>query len=531
MVNSLSNWQDALNYDLVNRLTRPLRQPGMMKMGMSRRIINRCDRFLNRLPLLNQQMQRWGNTNTLSSEPVPIVYAQPISLAKEQQLENKVDNSQPILSQVQPGGNIIQRKLDSSQSLPIRTVSNTTANINNTNFSNSNLANETNQFLNPIYISDSEIPVVSPLTNSEEFPKTAEVELAAFTESPISPLTITELNFNHPSQHILDATSISASEIPVVSPLLISEEFPKTAEMELAAFTESPISPATITELNLNHPSQHIFDATSISASEIRVVSPLPISEEFPKTAEIELAGLTNLPISSINQTQLNLNHSSKSDSAIPIVSSQPISDKALPIVQAKLQNYSQSSLTTVNNLNMLVEQPTQSNSYAENLISQIYSQELPIVPVQALKSQNNLTNKEISNSISPSYQNQNVTIINTQPINISDSQINQTNNQQNISSLPLVSVSSSNNPSLKPQSLPLPLAKTTPSSKSNSQQPNLSNRNSTSNPSSSSSTETSVSPIATRNVDIDVNAIASQVERKLMRKLVIESERRGKNR
>ncbi len=476
MVNSLSNWQDALNYDLVNRLTRPLCQPGMMKMAMSQRIINRCDRFLNRLPLLNQQMQRWGNTNTLSSEPVPIVYAQPISLTKEQHLENKIDNSQPIVSQVQPAANIIQRKLDHSQSLPIRTVSNTTAIVNSTNLSNYNLANETNQFLNSTSISDSEIPVVSPLTNSEELPKTAEIELAAFTELPIFSPTTTELNLNHPSQHILDSTSISSSEIPVVSPLAISEE--------------------------------------------------------LPKTAEIELAALRNSPISSINKTQLNLSYSSKSDSAVPIVSPQPISDKALPIVQAKLQNYSQSqsSLPIVNNLNILVEQPTQSNSYAENVISQIYSKELPIVTAQSLKSQNNLTNQEITNTISPSYQNKNINIINTQPVNISDSQINQTNNQQNISSLPLVSVSSLNNPSLNPQSSPLPLAKTTPSSKSNSQQPNLSNRNSTSNPSSFSSTETSVSPIATRNVDIDVNAIASQVERKLMRKLVIESERRGKN-
>lgn len=60
MANSLSNWQDSLNEGLVNRLTRPLRQPGMMKMAMGERIINRCDRFLNRLPLLSQQMQRWG---------------------------------------------------------------------------------------------------------------------------------------------------------------------------------------------------------------------------------------------------------------------------------------------------------------------------------------------------------------------------------------------------------------------------------------------------------------------------------------
>ena len=108
MANVSSNWQDSLDRGLVNRLTRPLRQPGMMKMAMSQRIINRCDRFLNRLPLLSQQIQRWGNTKTLSSDSVPIVYAQPISLAKEQGIgigETVSKNHSSI--------SIIQRKIDS----------------------------------------------------------------------------------------------------------------------------------------------------------------------------------------------------------------------------------------------------------------------------------------------------------------------------------------------------------------------------------------------------------------------------------
>ncbi|MBD2449055.1 hypothetical protein H6G76_18220 [Nostoc sp. FACHB-152] len=523
MINSSSNWQDALNHNLVNRLSRPLRQPGMMKMAMSQRIINRCDRFLNRLPLLNQQMQRWGNTNTLSSEPVPIVYAQPISLAGEQKLENKIHDSQPIVSQVQPTATIIQRKLDTSQSLPTKTVSHTHI-PNSTNLSNSDLAAERIQPLN--LETPSEIPIVSPQANSAKFPQTAEIGLAPLIESSISSPSRTELNLNHQSQPILNATSISSSEFPVVSPLANSEELPKTVEMRITPLSELPISSSNTTELNRNYPSDDLYS---------------------PST----------------------------SDSKNPVVAPQPI----LPIIQAKLQNYSQSdsSLPITNNLNISVEkQPRQPNNYAENFISQNPSPELPIVPAQSLKSQTNLTNVEnfnlskyenflsqtyseelpivtaqslkfqnhltnnaVTNAISQISQNQNPTFINTQPVNIS--QINQTNNKQNISSLPLLSITSPSNPSQKPQSSPLPLAKATPSSKSNNQQPNLSNRNSNSNTdsssnprtftSSSSPTETSVSPLATRNVDIDVNAIASQVERKLMRKLVIESERRGKNR
>ncbi|MHC0066379.1 hypothetical protein ACWATR_26270 [Nostoc sp. UIC 10890] len=460
---NLSNWQDSLDEGLVNRLHRPLRQPGMMKMAMSQRIINRCDRFLNRLPLLNQQMQRWGNTNTLSSEPMPIVYAQPVSLAKEQEVENRVHNFLPTVSQVEPSPNIIQRKIDSSQSLPIRTVSNTTPTQNITDLSISNFTDDTTQ---------------------------------SFTlETPIH------------------KTSISSSEVSVVSPQPIGEQLPKIAEMALVDLTNSQTSLPNSAESNLNHPSQTIVDSISFSSSEIPIVSPQFIAEQLSQTAEML---------------------SSQEFTSIP--------DVTLPIIQAKLQidSRSQPSLPIVNDLNNLADQQeTQADNLSsvkhENLIYQISSKQLPIVTAQPLTPQVNLNKQKISFS-----QNQPATIFNTQPVTISTSQINQSNHKQNISPLPVVSVTSPSNPSLKPESLPLPIAKTNPSSKSNSQQSNLSNRNSISNTDSSSPprsfaspvspTETSVSPIATQS-NIDVDAIASQVERKLMRRLVIESERRGKNR
>ncbi|QMS92065.1 hypothetical protein HUN01_32340 [Nostoc edaphicum CCNP1411] len=470
---NLSNWQDSLDEGLVNRLHRPLRQPGMMKMAMSQRIINRCDRFLNRLPLLNQQMQRWGNTNTLSSEPMPIVYAQPVSLAKEQEVENRVHNSLPTVSQVEPSPNVIQRKIDSSQSLPIRTVSNTIPTQNITDLSISNFTDDTTQ---------------------------------SFTlETPIN------------------KTLTSSSEVSVVSPQPIAEQLPKIAEMALVDLTNSQTSLPNSAESNLNHPSQTIVDSISFSSSEIPIVSPQSIAEQLPQTAEML---------------------SSQEFPSLP--------DVTLPIIQAKLQidSRSQPSLPIVNDLNNLADQQeTQADNYGdnislvkhENLIYQISSKQLPIVTAQPLTPQVNLNKQKISFAInSPTFQNQPATTLNKQPVTISTPQINQSNHKQNISPLPVVSVTSPSNPSLKTESLPLPIAKATPSSKSNSQQSNLPNRNSISNTDSSSPprsftspvlpTETSVSPIATQS-NIDVDAIASQVERKLMRRLVIESERRGKNR
>ncbi|NJL79230.1 MAG: hypothetical protein HC917_10935 [Richelia sp. SM2_1_7] len=120
MHNISSNWQDSLNQKLVNRLNRPLHQPGMIKMAMSQRMINRCDRLLNRLPLLSQQMQRWGNTNTTTPDAVPIVYAQPLSLTNERGTESREQNFQPNFSQNQPSVPLIQRKIDSSQPLVIK---------------------------------------------------------------------------------------------------------------------------------------------------------------------------------------------------------------------------------------------------------------------------------------------------------------------------------------------------------------------------------------------------------------------------
>ncbi|GJD18494.1 hypothetical protein RIVM261_034500 [Rivularia sp. IAM M-261] len=510
MTNVLSNWQDSLDDGLVNRLTRPLCQPGMMRMAMSQRIINRCDGFLNRLPLLSQQMQRWGNTNTITSESIPIVYAQPASFAQEESMKNREYSVQPTVFQNQASANIIQRKLDFSQFLTTPTVNNTIPTPNRTDLSNFNFSDEIQSPTSKIQInqtsissSSSENRVVVPEVTSQDLVKTEQMPLPVkFTDSKTSSF----LNPNIPSQQISDGVttinqtslSSSSSENRVVVPEVTSQEVVKTEQMPLPVkFTDSKTS----SFLNPNIPFQQISDG-----------------------------------VTKINQTSI-------SSLENPV-------NKPFPIIQAKLQNsFVSPSFPIVNHLNTLVspkqtQQNKQHNNYPEDqdstkqakLVSQISSTNLPIVTAKNQNSSVNLTQEEISfSTTSPNPQKQPASILKTKPAHISN-QINQSNN--NISSLPLISVTSQISSSLKPHSLPLPLANS-PSLRSSIRQPNLSNRNSiVSNTESSSPPPTILSsPLSTKATssqeatqsNIDVDTIASQVERKLMRRLVIESERRGK--
>ncbi|GGA02117.1 hypothetical protein CYANOKiyG1_14090 [Okeania sp. KiyG1] len=532
MANVSSNWQDSLNDRLVSRLARPLYQPGMIKMAMSRGIINRCDRFLNRVPLLSQQMERWGNnTNSLSYDAVPIVYAQPVSSPKEQEMgTGKESIEMSNKSKNQPSVPIIQRKEDSSQVKPVQKDNKTIAVQNLTDLSSSNFSGETTPSLsleteiNQTSISPSEISVVSPQPISEELANTSEMPLQGkFIDSS----TTSQLNPNISSTSsqeetkIINQTSISPSEKPIVSPQPISEELANISEMPLQGkFIDS----STTSQLNPNISSTSsqeetkIINQTSISPSEKPIVSPQPISEELANTSEMPLRQEFT-----------------------------SISEQPLPIIKAKQQNsfLSPSSLPVVDPLNTLVplkilqqnnNYSTQINSIKQNnLESQISSNKLPIVNAKPLIYEVNLTEEERSLAKdAPNYQNQS--------LNISNSQIQLSNSNQNI--YPLTTpITSPINSKLKSQPLPLYVGKNKQLSNSISQQPNLSNQNQIgANTNSSSSpkiyanpsfpTETSVSTMANQsNSKIDIDAIANKVERKLMRRLVIESERRGKSR
>ncbi|MEA5418998.1 hypothetical protein VB712_07135 [Spirulina sp. CCNP1310] len=65
-----------LDPKLVQRLTRPIHQPGVTNHRMADRLIDRAERLVNRLPLLDQQLARWSAIADLETQDIPIVYAQ-----------------------------------------------------------------------------------------------------------------------------------------------------------------------------------------------------------------------------------------------------------------------------------------------------------------------------------------------------------------------------------------------------------------------------------------------------------------------
>ena len=300
--------------------------------------------------------------------------------------------------------------------------------------------------------------------------------------------------------------STTAADIPVISPQPISEELVNSSSMPLQArFIEPQNSSATGVEPNVQ---------TSIFSSDIPVVSPQLISEKF------------------VNSSSMPLAEELTTRSELP-----------LPIIQAKKQNsdLSSSSLPMVNPLNAFgsLKQPQKDINYSTkrnsikpiNLKSQSSFNNLPIVTTQPLISQVNFTEKKIPMSRdSPNSQNTS--------FHISKSEIPPSNRHQMI--YPLITpITSPMNSQL--QSQPLPLATNTSSSNTIGQEHNNSkqtgiktNSNSFSSPrilaNPAPKTETYVSPMANGlNSKIDVDAIANKVERKIMRRLVIESERRGK--
>ena len=451
MNNVYSNWQDSLNTGLVNRLNRPLSQPGMMKISMSQRIINRCDRLLNRLPLLGQQMQRWGNVNTGVSNDVPIVYAQPISVTNREGIQSGEQNFQSTVP-------VIQRKQKPSDNVSIS--ENITPSLG--------LENK----IKETSTSSSEIPVISSQPTSEQLTENGEMPLQSNTKNENTSIPIIQLK----------SDNSQSSTIKSVNNITVSGN--KTD------LSNSSLSDNITPSLGL----ENKIKETSTSSSEIPIISSQPTSEQLTENREMPLLQ----EFISTSQEQL-------------------------PIVQIKQEKSDllSSHLPVTNPLNTSTSskqnQQEKKHSKKENLVTDTSLNNLPIVTTQPSTDnstyKNNSTKKEIS--------------------------INRKSSNSQNNHLPVVPITSSIKTPEQNQSLPLTKNTSLPQIITNSQ-PNLSNNSSSppkvlTNP--SSPTETIISPLANQSnstnskTDIDVDTIVNQVERKLMRRLVIESERRGKTR
>jgi hypothetical protein len=67
--------QDYLDPKLIHRLLRPIERPGVINTDMGWEIVRRSQKFTNRLPLISHLTQRWNRKIGFQSDEIPIVYA------------------------------------------------------------------------------------------------------------------------------------------------------------------------------------------------------------------------------------------------------------------------------------------------------------------------------------------------------------------------------------------------------------------------------------------------------------------------
>lgn len=434
--NSSSHWQHSLDSQWVQRLLHPLNQPGLIKLDIGQGIIRRSDRFLARLPLLSQQLQRWHSVNELSVESVPIVYAQ----------SRGVEARQTELSPGSPEVQALNFTLTDKMPVPVNRVPSDTF---NDTFGAVQARNDSPNDTFAAVQAKNDSPVVTPQPTVNAIPGTSNLPLQA-KRSVFSPAIATSSKSmpSPASSNAIQSPSASIEGSKTPTPLL------SAPEIVVPLSVLNPVLPNR--ELSLTH-------------QVLRSSEPLPIAQAIAQSARP----------SAINRPLVKVLPS-------PLVSRERPNKASEPTHLIPLSSLTDSSSTHFS------RQETPADAFP--LTSESNQQRiLPIV--------------------------KSTTTANPQPLR---------------DRLPVVSANQPEN--IQAKAPPLLLAtKTTPGQNASSlpQKQNLEQVSPLPQifAASAPPSETAISTLATPPPRIDLDALTHQVERKLMRRLVIESERRGKAR
>ncbi|MBD2442722.1 hypothetical protein H6G25_05785 [Dolichospermum sp. FACHB-1091] len=441
MENSSLNWQDSLNPQLLQRLILLGKQPGIIKQDIGQKIIDRCDRFLNRLPLLSQYLQRWQGLNEMSVDSVPIVYALPALRESENNQTLTVNQTNNLASNTEK---TIQTKTASSQTPSAA--------------SNYLTENREPNTANPI--------VIQPSTGNEIAPA-IEMPLVTNSES-------------------LEAIATSSTMIPGKFKSETSDSINKKNSISLTQ--NQTVHPLAIIDNFLSSNQTY-----SLINNGFKKEDPLPIAKSIDRNSNFsERKYLIVNPLLQDNAYKLLSENKS--------IQERPLS---LPIssTNSSLINYSENRKQR---FNRSLEEPITEEFLIDSMILEQRKIKLPVV------------------KISHQYPSENIQKQLPMP-------------PFNSSKMPRVNVKTVGDRSAI--AAPLPLASRSPSLSSSanfdvqSQSPQQSPEVPKVFAVSSPPTETRISPIQTTPPKVNLEAIADQVERKIMRRLVIESERRGQKR
>ena len=545
-----NNWQSAINSQLSQRLIRPLIQPGIISFANATEIIQRSQRFSSRHPLLNNP--RWSSLKHLEGEKVPIVHAQG-AVSREAEVQQTglkrakipVVQAKRIIESKQAFES--QNKLNYPASQPTSPTETSVSQSPTTNSSNVVIQRK----LDPSAPQSQSQAISSSLTSSHSNTKDStsldeEISSPAIPTSPVSNLAV-------PTSPLLpDTETIFSQQQSNPLPLANSSSQNSSNSNFLSQDTDTKQLPSNNIELNRQHNQQQVSEeensqflsnfTNNISNGETaEVINTLPVV----KSSKIIVAQQNNI-------TQLGKNELEASSTAI---------NSLLPVVETRPKLYAEKNNFTQFSKNQQFDYPEQNGKISSGKVESV------IESNSRKTEEEKLIRKEVFQGRKASNYPHTITVDNSS--NIASELSYQKSNDSN--TLPIVKsklLTSSQNSSaeklsssqlqtksvvVNPQQRKYPEIKTPlifskgvtgqQTQENNDKRaisqaniyPSVTNEFSKPRASETIVNQWLVNQNQQKHSDyqsqqnIDINAITNQVERRLKRRLIAESERRGR--
>ena len=533
------NWQSAINSQLSQRLIRPLIQPGIISFAGATEIIQRSQRFSSRHPLLNNP--RWSSLKNLEGEKVPIVHAQ-MAVPREAEVqqmgakikETPIVQAKRIIESKQALEN--KNKLNYSASQPISSTETSISQSPKNNSSNVVIQRKLDSSAPQSQsqaISSSSILSKRNTEESTSLDLDGEISSPAMATPPVSDVVIPTSPLLPDTETIFSQQKLSNNNLPNQN--TNAKDFFINNRESSKQQKEQQVS----VEENSQLLSKHTNESPDGETSE--VINPLPVVKSINRVVAQE----NSLPQLAKNKLETD----------------SKVKNYLLPVVQSHSKTYSGENNSTQLSEHKQFNYPSQqevktSNSVdkiTEDISSKVRQGKLVIKEIAQEKTKFDYPNTKITSELASKPTNYNrkkpgqaniLPIVNPKPLTSFQS----SSTKQIIPSQPQRKSVVVNPQQIKSPEMKTPLIFSQGATRQQTQENN--NKRPTSQPSNYPSATNDLSqpktsetivnqwlvnqnqqkhPDSQPQQNIDLNAITNQVERRLKRRLIAESERRGR--
>jgi len=529
LASNKGNWQDAIDPGFQERLMRPLVKPGVIdKAQLAGNILSRSDRFANRLPLISQLERRFSGVKNLSTGQLPIVYAQPLSSEA-----NVANTATPANS---PTSGRVSRAIVQAKFAPAPSKSGSASSSAIAPAKGMPVANSTQVSSSAVEVSSSPLPLV----------RSQSAESTQVKQKPASnpPSTQSNIRINDAKEPTPQPVVPNPNTESISTQQNLDLIAPLTSENAIAPSTQQQNSPLPVVRSQSVEPisAQKNLDLIVPSTPENAIV---PSTQQQNSSLPVVRSQSVE-PISALQKQE------SAPSERLPIVYAEPLTGEVSNLGKSLTLGNSQPLQTQVNSLPVV--QPRSSGSQ------------------QKMRSQNPTTASLNPSSIPQSTENNSQPTGETKPSIPTVQVTNPVRSWLEPQPHPLLKNQTAADPTpnqtfnqkttIRTNNLGTPLVFSTPppaagqgqqanNPEFTSSQQNFEGGQTNYNPATaittvspqipqnfnrppvveSASSEGNNTPNNNSQTKIDVDALADKVERKLMRRLVIENERRGQTR